>query len=246
MNTFPPTAALSSLSSALNSMSAIILEDFVKSFLRRRPSMQLSNLIMKMTVVIFGVAAVTMVYIVERLGSVLQLTMSVPSTLTGCLFGVYMIGMFIPWIGRRATLYGCLAGSLLMINLIGRAQIHIATGVVQYQTKEMSVEGCAHNFTLQSSNQTVVAGDMQQLDYDFEIYQISYLYYLPLGAIITIFAAFIASFIVGFEDPANVDPCLLAPCMRKYFSNNGKVFMQTHNDEAEEFVVNYEGDRVKL
>lgn len=227
-------------------MSAIILEDFVKSFLKRRPSVQLTNLIMKMTVVIFGVAAVSMVYVVERLGSVLQLTMSVPATLTGCLFGIYIIGMFIPWIGRRATMYGCIVGSVLMINLIGKAQIHIATGVVQYQTKGFSVEGCTHNFTIVTNNQTNV-DDIPE--YEFDIYRISYLYYMPLGAVLTVFASFIASFIVGFQDPANVDPRLLAPCIRKYFRhNNGKVFMESQegDDEKKEFVVSYEDDREKL
>lgn len=222
-------------------MSAIILEDFVKSFFKLKPSMKVSNLIMKMTVVSFGVISLTMVYVVERLGSVLQLTMSVPSTLTGCLFGVYIIGMFIPWIGRKATLFGVLSGSVLMIYIIGKAQINIANGSIQYETKSFSVEGCTYNFTATDlSNRTF---DGQTDDYEFEIHRVSYLYYLPMGAIITILISFIASFFVGFEDPKNVDPRLLAPCMRKYL-NNGKVFTtESLDDENEEFVVRY--NRIK-
>lgn len=88
---------------------------------------------------------------------------------------------------------------------------------------------------LDLSNQTFDG----QTGYEFEIHRISYLYYLPMGAIITILSSFIMSFIVGFEDPNNVDPRLLAPCIRKYF-NNGNIFMETQDDEKQEFVVRYD------
>lgn len=70
------SAALSSLSTCLNSMSAVVLEDFVKPFVKKPLSEQATNWIMRSVVVVIGVLCVFMVYVVEKMGTVLQLTMS--------------------------------------------------------------------------------------------------------------------------------------------------------------------------
>lgn len=68
------SAALSSLSTCLNSMSAIVLEDFVKPFVHKPLSNRAINWIMRMVVVFMGVICVALVVVVQKLGTVLQLT----------------------------------------------------------------------------------------------------------------------------------------------------------------------------
>jgi insulin-like growth factor 2 mRNA-binding protein 1 len=82
------SAALSSLSTCLNSMSAVVLEDFVKPYAKKPLTERLVNWVMRSTVVVIGVWSVCMVYIVEKAGTVLQLTMSVEAITNGPLFGV--------------------------------------------------------------------------------------------------------------------------------------------------------------
>lgn len=82
------SAALSSLSTCLNSMSAVVLEDFVKPYTKKPLSEYLVNWVMRSTVVVIGVTSICMVYIVEKAGTVLQLTMSVEAITNGPLFGV--------------------------------------------------------------------------------------------------------------------------------------------------------------
>lgn len=53
-------------------MSAIVLEDFVKPFVKGKLSERATNIIMRAVVLIFGVICVVLVFIVERLGTVLQ------------------------------------------------------------------------------------------------------------------------------------------------------------------------------
>lgn len=60
------------MSTGLNSMSAVVLEDFYKPYIESRPSEARSNLLIRSVVVIVGVICVFCVYIVEKLGSVLQ------------------------------------------------------------------------------------------------------------------------------------------------------------------------------
>lgn len=92
------SAALSSLSTCLNSMSAVVLEDFVKPFVKRPLSDEAINWIMKTVVVGMGALCVCLVYVVEHMGTVLQLTMSLEAITNGPLFGIFTIGIFMPWI----------------------------------------------------------------------------------------------------------------------------------------------------
>lgn len=70
------SAALSSLSTCLNSMSAVVLEDFFKPFVKKPLSDRAVNWIMRSVVVLVGVLCVMLVVVVEKMGTVLQLTMS--------------------------------------------------------------------------------------------------------------------------------------------------------------------------
>ena len=98
------SAALSSLSTCLNSMSAVVLEDFVKPFVRTPLSETAINWIMRSVVVIVGALCVGLVYVVEHMGTVLQLTMSLEAITNGPLFGIFTIGVFMPWINGNVSI----------------------------------------------------------------------------------------------------------------------------------------------
>uniref|UniRef100_A0A182IL05 Sodium/solute symporter n=1 Tax=Anopheles atroparvus TaxID=41427 RepID=A0A182IL05_ANOAO len=77
------SAALSSLSTCLNSMSAVILEDFVKPFVSKPLSQRTINWIMRSVVVGVGALCAALVFVVEKMGTVLQLTMSLEAITNG-------------------------------------------------------------------------------------------------------------------------------------------------------------------
>jgi sodium-coupled monocarboxylate transporter 8/12 len=60
------------MSTGLNSMSAVVLEDFYKPYINAEPSERHSNLLVRGVTVVVGVICVLMVNIVEKLGVVLQ------------------------------------------------------------------------------------------------------------------------------------------------------------------------------
>lgn len=92
------SAALSSLSTCLNSMSAVVLEDFVKPFVKKPLSNAAINWIMRLVVVVMGIICVALVVVVQKMGTVLQLTMSLEAITNGPLLGIFTIGVFLPWI----------------------------------------------------------------------------------------------------------------------------------------------------
>lgn len=97
------SAALSSLSTCLNAMSAVVLEDFFKPFVQRPLSTRAINWIMRSVVVGVGVLCVALVLIVEKLGTVLQLTMSIEAITNGPLMGIFSMGILMPWINGNVN-----------------------------------------------------------------------------------------------------------------------------------------------
>lgn len=103
------SAALSSLSTCLNSMSAVVLEDFFKPFVNRLLSVMAVNWIMRSVVVCMGVICLALVVVVQKMGTVLQLTMSLEAITNGPLLGIFTLGILLPWINAnvsRAQKYG--------------------------------------------------------------------------------------------------------------------------------------------
>ena len=84
-------------------MSAVVLEDFVKPFVKKPLTEQQINWIMRSVVIVLGVICVCMVHIVEKMGTVLQLTMSLEAITNGPLLGIFTIGIFVPWIKSKVS-----------------------------------------------------------------------------------------------------------------------------------------------
>jgi solute carrier family 5 (sodium-coupled monocarboxylate transporter), member 8/12 len=97
------SAALSSLSTGLNSMSAVILEDFFKPFTKTSLTETQTKVIMRSVVVIFGTICVALVFVVEKLGSVLMLSMSLGSIAQGPLLGIFTCGILFPWVTGKVS-----------------------------------------------------------------------------------------------------------------------------------------------
>lgn len=97
------SASLSSLSTALNSAAAVVLEDFWKPNAKEELTEKKTALIMRATVLVLGTISVVLVAVVQKLGGVLQLGMSLTSASFGPLFGLFFIGFFLPWIKAKVN-----------------------------------------------------------------------------------------------------------------------------------------------
>lgn len=64
----------SSLSVGLNSTSVVILEDFVKGCFKMKPSERCSSIFVKLLVVLLGLFALSLVFLVEKVGGVLSVS----------------------------------------------------------------------------------------------------------------------------------------------------------------------------
>lgn len=97
------SATLSTLSTCLNAMAAVALEDFYKPFVRKPLTQKQTSLLMKGVVFLLGIISTGLVYVVAKLGTVLQLQMSISGITGGPVFGVFTMGMLMPWVKRKVN-----------------------------------------------------------------------------------------------------------------------------------------------
>lgn len=110
------SAALSSLSTGLNSLAAVFLEDYIKPSRVTPLSERQTAIIMRISVVLIGTLCVALVFVVEHLGhAVLQLSITLGSVTCGPLLGLFLMGLLVPWINAKVRTKGNLAKSLLII-----------------------------------------------------------------------------------------------------------------------------------
>ncbi|CAD6230585.1 GSCOCG00006833001-RA-CDS, partial [Cotesia congregata] len=170
------SAALSSLSTGLNSMAAVIFEDFIKPFRKTPFSTRTADILMKLTVVILGVVCVGLVFVVEKAGThVLELTITMSAIHSGPSLGIFSIGILLPWVNAKGKVshsenltfetvkilllkynifyqykQGALIGGLCGLGFMGwvtfSAQAAIASGNIISDEKSVTTEGCTYWF----------------------------------------------------------------------------------------------------
>lgn len=245
------SAALSSLSTGLNSMSAVVLEDFFKSFCKNPLTESQTAFIMRGAVVVFGAVCVALVFVVEQLGTVLQLSMSLGAVSNGPLLGIFTTAVLLPWVEGKGAIIGGTTGLVIMSWIVVKAQAAIATGELTFQTKPLTTNGCTYSFfeqnalSMLTNNVTTEHALSPSVDEPFKIYHISYLYYTMLGATITMIVALLSSLLLGPNNPSDVDPKLLAPFVRRMIGSkkekcNLQIMKTSQHEERNSISQNFE------
>ncbi|XP_049814227.1 sodium-coupled monocarboxylate transporter 1-like [Schistocerca nitens] len=207
-------AALSSMSGCLNALSGTIYEDFLLPLMPGKKSDVVVNLIMQSIVLVVGAITIALVFVVEKLGTVLELGYSIGGVSNGALLGLFTLGMLVPSANTKGAVVGSLLGMAAVAVILSGAQHAVATGRMKYPTLPTSVEGCAANFT--STIETVAqTGSASPATDDVPLlFRLSYLYYTLVGAVIMVTVGWTVSWLTGPLRPGDVEPSLLAPMVR--------------------------------
>ena len=95
------------------------------------------------------------------------------------------------------------------------AQRAISTGELSFDTKPVTTSGCTYSFAFDDArNETTVAPTVTAAS-GFRIHHISYIWYTLVGCAICIIVSLITSYFTGPNNPADMNPNLLAPFVRK-------------------------------
>lgn len=200
------SAAMGNLSAALNTLSSTLYADLVAGWLPDKWRSR-SGVVVKVLGVLIGVWATLLVFVVERLGGLVQVAMSLGSVTSGTMLGLFTLGMLVP----RANTLGALAGAA--VSVLGTAlvvfgqQSAIAAGSLHWPTKPSNANDCAES----GSGLAALPGVLTEAAPSevLAVLRLSYLWLVLLGAALTMMSGTIVSLLTSSAGAAAVDPALL-------------------------------------
>ncbi|XP_033165304.1 sodium-coupled monocarboxylate transporter 1 isoform X3 [Drosophila mauritiana] len=214
------SAALSSLSTGMNSLSAVFLEDYIKPLAKKPLTEHQTGVTVRLCTVIIGIISVSLVFVVERMSShVLQLGIAIGSVVQGPLLGLFSMGLLCPSINSKSAITGSIFAFFFMGWLSISAQIAINSGEIHPEEKPVSVEGCDYEFDrslLTPANATLHMGESASLSFAEQLYHISFMFYTLMGGTLSVIVGHLAGFIFGRNKPGDVEDDLLSPCIRRF------------------------------
>ncbi|XP_071959654.1 sodium-coupled monocarboxylate transporter 1-like [Antedon mediterranea] len=204
------SGALSTVSSGLNSLAAVLGEDVIKPFFN--PSEEKYTQISKVVVCSFGLLSIGMAYVASQLGDVLQAALSIFGMIGGPLLGVFMLGMFFPWTNSIGAIVGLFSG-LGFSFWVGVGAQFYPPYTKWLGNKPISVALCNDTITTISPFDTTMIPTTPEpyTNLAETWYSMSYLYYSAVAVLSTLFFGLVTSFITGAQDPSELDPGLISP-----------------------------------
>lgn len=203
-------AALSSLSVVLNSTALVIYEDIIKGTFRINVPEKSSKWVVKGCIVILGGISLALVFVIERLGNVLQVATTLTSISAACTFGMFSLGMLIPWANNIGAISGTICGYVLSAWIAFGTSAASASGRLSSQTLPVSIDGCPANIT-------IVPDAPEPDDSDvFPLYRLSYMWLTMIGFITVMVVGTLVSLVTKPRNPRTINPDLISPVIHKW------------------------------
>ncbi|KAH8298538.1 hypothetical protein KR044_009942 [Drosophila immigrans] len=189
------SASLSTISSAVTSLSAVTLEDYVKPLYRvifgRTLIESKSTLPTKIIACIFGLLCIALAFGAGSLGGVLQASLTIFGVVGGPLLGIFTLGVCTVRTNQRGVLLGFFLG-LCFSFWIGFGGPKPAPVPLPFSTT-----GCElKNVTEVAMAKALHATSIEEPHY-FWLYRLSYLWYCVLGFLVTTFIGYCSSIILA-------------------------------------------------
>uniref|UniRef100_A0A224XMB8 Putative sodium-coupled monocarboxylate transporter 1-like isoform x1 n=1 Tax=Panstrongylus lignarius TaxID=156445 RepID=A0A224XMB8_9HEMI len=192
------SAALSTMSTSLNTLAATIFKDFIVPYMQPKTIEERAGLILKIIVIVTGVVCTLFILVIENLGHILEIASSFGGMTTGASLGIFTLGILFP----RANTWGALGGGLVSMALmswifIGN-QVVTALGLINYTTKPVRIDGCTNFTSFDFHNATSVTSMTATTDGDvFYLYKISVFHYGLISCMLVLIIGIPISLLTG-------------------------------------------------
>ncbi|KAK3732257.1 hypothetical protein RRG08_030600 [Elysia crispata] len=229
------SGSLSTMSSGLNAVSMVVLEDFIRVYLKSRIRKEKERLILQIISAIFGFVCLEMTFLVSRFASVSQAAMAVFGIFSGPFLGIFSLGLFFPSVNEKGALGG----------LFGAIAVTVGITTLPTNPHQKSPLTCISNCNVQAFKNYSKTALLQPRTtavpekYEaFQFYQISYMWYSLTACLICIFIGLIVSHVTGPLDPKVVDPRLILPVLDDIFPF---YYLPEHTKKYYRFGIDHEG-----
>lgn len=201
-------ASLSTLSSGLNGVAALLWEDFLKTRLKGTIPDNRSLIFLKFLAAFVGLLTVGMAFIVKEVGDIYKAAVVLSGAAVGPLFAIFVMGMFMPFINKWGALAGVISGQAMCFWIvIGSIAVKQDDTILLLG---LSTESCPQNWTKPYGEiPFVYLSDFKIRTYYPEgmakLYHIS-MYMIPVvGLFITVFIGAIVSLATGNNSCREID-----------------------------------------
>lgn len=199
------SGTLSTVSSSINALAAVTVEDLIKPRLRSVSERSLSWISQGMSV-LFGVLCIAMAALASLMGALLQAALSIIGMIGGPLLGLFSLGILVPFANSAGALVGLLSGF--------GASFWVGIGAQLYpplpersMPLPLETSGCT-NSTGNGTN-WMTTTEMSFSTSAFQVhnvertplmdnwYSLSYLYFSTLGTLVTLLVGMVISLSTG-------------------------------------------------
>uniref|UniRef100_A0AAV2JKI1 Uncharacterized protein n=1 Tax=Knipowitschia caucasica TaxID=637954 RepID=A0AAV2JKI1_KNICA len=201
------SATLSTISSALNSLAAVTMEDLIKPQFPLMSDRRATHL-SKGLAVFFGLLCVLMACVTHLMGdSVLLVALKVFGMVGGPVLGLFCLGMFFPWANSTGAVWGLGAG-LGLSFWVGVGSILSRTPGPRTLLSECGSKNS-------SGTSVALRSGLQRF------YSLSYMWYSGFSCFSVIIIGLIISFCTGLMKEEDVAPGTLVPLFGKLLVPEG-------------------------
>uniref|UniRef100_A0A8C2C9J8 Solute carrier family 5 member 5 n=1 Tax=Cyprinus carpio TaxID=7962 RepID=A0A8C2C9J8_CYPCA len=207
------SGTLSTVSTSINAMAAVTMEDIMKPWLIT-VSQRKQLLLSKLLSLLYGLGCITMAALSSLLDwGVLQGSFTVMGVVNGPLLGAFVLGMFVPATNKPGVFSGVAVGFCLSLWLAVGSTIYPPTpqimGVLPTSAGHCLASNATLNSTITVTESSILSSSVPQ-DYGLQnIYSISYLYFGALSTSAVVLVGVVVSYITGPTKKDSISPGLL-------------------------------------
>ncbi|XP_058799334.1 sodium-coupled monocarboxylate transporter 1-like [Phymastichus coffea] len=210
------SSALSTMSASINSLSGIVYDNFIANLISESPNNDAkAACIMKIISAVIGVISIGLIFGLEYMGTLIDMSFSIRGAVEGPLVGFFLAGMFVPWIGNLGAITGVSASFLIMAWITIGAKWHSINKTIRYSHLPMSIENCTDLFNV-TSFESVTLPPLNPENEPWIIFRLSFFCYILTGCMLTIILGLIVSIIMKESNLSEVNPEHIAPLIRRF------------------------------
>uniref|UniRef100_A0A665XEK9 Sodium-dependent multivitamin transporter n=1 Tax=Echeneis naucrates TaxID=173247 RepID=A0A665XEK9_ECHNA len=229
------SAALSTISSAFNSLATVTMEDLIKPHFPAMTEAR-ATLLSKALAMSYGLLCLAMAYVTHLMGdSVLQMALKIFGILGGPILGLFSLGIFFPWANSTGAVAGL--GSGLAVAF------WVAVGSILSHTSARSPTPECRVLLGPDNTTTTIHATLSNVTLSRpsglkRFYSLSYMWYSAFNCFTVILIGLIISFLTGPTKKEDVHPGTVYPLLGKLPSqqkeSNGSVLQQEERQSQAE------------
>ncbi|CAF1046570.1 unnamed protein product [Adineta ricciae] len=217
------SGSLSTISSGLNSLAAVIIEDIYKGLMNGKLTDERQGFVSKIFSIILGIVVMLLTYIASHLGPIFIATISLLGALHGPIMGVFLLGFFFPRANRRGGLIGFISGIVLSLWIfIGSQMTKSQRGS---ERLPLSIVSCPLLI-----NQTISVSIPIKSDPLFKLYSVSHMWYSTIGVSLVLIVGVIVSYLTHPLESHEIDQNLIISINKKTFRHWFRCDIDHEND----------------